>query len=863
MNPRWAQRPRRSRLAYGCAFAVLAVALVACGLPEKGSASDRERTPSAAIRLPVSATSVNVGSRTQVAAVLEGAEPNDVRWTASCGVIQGAGADATYVAPSSPTTCRIVAGVNDARATLDVTVLPAGVEIQVAMVPRDASLAPGEVLHLAASVEGVDRSDVAWSATCGEVTEQAGEAIYQAPEREGRCTVTASSLADPTASSAATLEVKAMPGLLRLAPSQAWLAPGERVVLQASWAPVVTLQSSPTDLSWSSTCGVLEPNGAQATFTAPVDTATCDVSVEAAGRPDATATARMYVKPPPTLTLSPGDRTIETGRTLVFTATLEGVSTNEIAWSSTCGEVDGVGLNATYVAPEAPATCKIHASTAADTDIRDVVTLDVVEPAPPSTPPGVPTPSETDAGEFAVTPNRLELQVGGRARLTPSFAGASPVDVTVTWHSSQPDVATVGRHGHVVARAEGTAAIHARVDTVPSQSDVTTVVVTPAPTCADPTVPVEIPDPALRSALVDAVGSPLTCGRLLTLRSLRLDRLSVEDLTGIEGAVNLERFSANNTPLEDLGPLSGLEQLEAVSVQGSSVGSIAPLADVPNLRSLNVSQTPVTTLRPLREAYALEILIAQNTGIDDLAPLADLTGLTSVYLGMSSDISDLSPLAGAKGLRRLKISYTNVVDLTPIAGARNLQSLDATGIRDLSPLEGMTSLTSLEVRHTQLEDVSVIETLPALQSVDFRNVDLHDVTPFREATDLRRLLLSDNPRLEEIGPLASLTKLRTLGLAETRIDDLTPLQGMSDLDRLKLYGNPRLRNLAPLESLHDLRLVNLSRTGVRDIAPLVANPGIADGDVVILTYSELDASPGTAGAEDVATLEARGVRVHK
>lgn len=73
-----------------------------------------------------------------------------------------------------------------------------------------------------------------------------------------------------------------------------------------------------------------------------------------------------------------------------------------------------------------------------------------------------------------------------------------------------------------------------------------------------------------------------------SIENLSIGGKSIEDLTGIEGFINLKRLYANNNDLESID-LSGNIQLDTISLVSNKLTSVKGLSKVKNLKWLNLS----------------------------------------------------------------------------------------------------------------------------------------------------------------------------------------------------------------------------------------------------------------------------------
>ena len=108
---------------------------------------------------------------------------------------------------------------------------------------------------------------------------------------------------------------------------------------------------------------------------------------------------------------------------------------------------------------------------------------------------------------------------------------------------------------------------------------------------------------------------------------------------------------------------------------------------------------------------------------------------------------------------------------------------------DFSVLRYCTRLLALDIGHNLVEDVSFLHYLPQLRVLILAcNINLRDITPLRELTDLEYLELFKND-IHDISPLAGLTELRDLNICFNRVQNYEPLKGLKKLERLWLFNS--------------------------------------------------------------------------
>ena len=317
---------------------------------------------------------------------------------------------------------------------------------------------------------------------------------------------------------------------------------------------------------------------------------------------------------------------------------------------------------------------------------------------------------------------------------------------------------------------------------------------------------VNIPDANLRAAIEEALGKTsnarITAEEMATLTLLEAVNRNIDDLTGLESAINLERLELNDnlisdiSPLaglirlqrlglsdiaiSDLTPLTGLISLERLDIGANIVSDLTPLAGLTNLRHLNISNNLIVNLSPLAGLMKLEgISMSENPPVD-LSPLSKLTNLSGFH-SWGTPILDLAPLAKLPKLREINICGGEIWDLSPLADATGLKELYFAGneISDLSPLASLTGLTRLSLKHNEVSDVSPLASLQSLTWLDLNDNEIFDVSPLRNLNSLTWLDLSNNA-VSDVSSLAFLPNLTWLGLTDNAITDVSGLDRFSE-----------------------------------------------------------------------------------
>ena len=399
---------------------------------------------------------------------------------------------------------------------------------------------------------------------------------------------------------------------------------------------------------------------------------------------------------------------------------------------------------------------------------------------------------------------------------------------------------------------------------------------------SDPDVLVDIPDAALRRALEEALGkredAPITRGDMAGLDGLTIDG-GVDQLAGLEHAINLVYLVCGSGGVSDLVPLAGLEALTSLSLDYNDIAHIAPLAELRSLTDLSLRNNAISDIAPLAGLQALTWLNLSFNHITDVTPLAELRSLTWLYLQHNA-VSDIAPLAGLEALTFLDLSGNDIADVTPLSELRSLTGLylQDSAVSDIAPLAGLEALTWLNLSFNHIADVTPLAELRSLTDLWLWNNAISDIAPLAGLEALTLLDLGFN-HIADVTPLAGLEALKTLGFRANSISNIGPLAELRSLTWLELRGNAisdigplaELRSLTWLElggnaisdigslaELRSLTSLHLGGNAIFDIAPLVSNDGLGRGDMLTLERNPLSAK---ALDTDIPTLQERGVEV--
>jgi Leucine-rich repeat (LRR) protein len=163
---------------------------------------------------------------------------------------------------------------------------------------------------------------------------------------------------------------------------------------------------------------------------------------------------------------------------------------------------------------------------------------------------------------------------------------------------------------------------------------------------------VSFKDPALKEAVRDALhiySRDLYESDMALLTSLDASARGIEELEGLELAVNLSELLLDSNDIRNLEPIAGLTNLVQLSMNKNNLTDISALGSLTNL----------------------ELLMLDNNEINDISILSHIPNLMMVSL-QGNKIKDISALAGMN-IEFLNIGFNEIEDISSLLELENLQ----------------------------------------------------------------------------------------------------------------------------------------------------------------------------------------------
>ena len=115
---------------------------------------------------------------------------------------------------------------------------------------------------------------------------------------------------------------------------------------------------------------------------------------------------------------------------------------------------------------------------------------------------------------------------------------------------------------------------------------------------------VHIPDPNLRAAIAETLGTspnaPITVGEMERLASLHARDRGIQDLTGLQFAINLRgMLDLRDNQISDISPLAGLTELRELEINRNAISDISAVRGLTNLTLLTLKDNQITDISPV------------------------------------------------------------------------------------------------------------------------------------------------------------------------------------------------------------------------------------------------------------------------
>ncbi|MBU7594532.1 leucine-rich repeat domain-containing protein [Metabacillus halosaccharovorans] len=368
---------------------------------------------------------------------------------------------------------------------------------------------------------------------------------------------------------------------------------------------------------------------------------------------------------------------------------------------------------------------------------------------------------------------------------------------------------------------------------------------------------VTIPDSALKRAITQQLGiqtDHITITDIESLTELDASYQNIENLSGLEKAVNVTKLNLSGNEFEDVDLLKNLTKLETLDISLTNVTDLSPLAALTSLRDIDISYLELETILPLKDLSLTSItmfgdryfLLKEEVAVLEKANVEIVhDDYFNVYFSSikanenraiinweyegEEDVDQYQLKVDGNEVSTISADDETSYTLTSLA-ANTEYSLEIFAYNNKGELIGQakekfqtlsdpTGGKEVTFKDLQLEkaiqkqfdlDRKIVESdMKHLKELSLERKRITDLTGLETATNLEYLYLSTN-KVSNISQLALLKNLKYVYLDGNPISDFTPLSELTNLISLGL-GNTGVKNLsflANLQALEDLSLDN-------------------------------------------------------
>lgn len=550
----------------------------------------------ASVAVSPTADSVYIGSSINLTATPEDADGNtlsgrEVFWHSEhpdIAVVSNEGA-VTGIVPGQ---VRIAASVEGVAGYSDVTVLPKP-PASITLSSKTLSLTVGQEARLQATVKDADGgvltdAPVDWkSSNTAVATVDANGLVHGVSAGTATITATSGSLSDQAAVTVSPVPANAVV----VSPGEATLFVGETVTLKATVTDANGDPLSGRPVTWSSSATGVATVSASGVVTARAP-GTATITASSEGK-SGKSTITVKLVPVASVDMNPGELELQIGQSATITATpksADGIALTgrSISWKSRDPGIATVSSNGQVTAKSAGSTI-IEASSEGVTGVALVTVANV------------------PVSSVVVTPDTATLVVGQSKQLSAKTYDAGGTELsgrTITWSSSNEDVASVSSSGKVLAVAPGSATITATSEGKSDQATITVIAPVSSVVVSPDSISVIIGKTSALTATVKDANDNALSGRVVTWKSDNTSIATV-DANGVVTAVSAGTTTVTATS-------------EGKSGSAKVVVTLAPVARVTVVDSVNPATPPSVVQGQTLQLAALLTDADGNTLLDRL-----------------------------------------------------------------------------------------------------------------------------------------------------------------------------------------------------------------------------------------------------
>ncbi len=231
---------------------------------------------------------------------------------------------------------------------------------------------------------------------------------------------------------------------------------------------------------------------------------------------------------------------------------------------------------------------------------------------------------------------------------------------------------------------------------------------------------VQIADPVLEKMIREQIEKPegdITTSDMEMVYSISInyEEEPVNDISGLEYAVNLRDFSFSRGTLKSLDPVAKLQSIFYLNVSYADITDPIIEFDTPALERIGFIDTNVSDFDFLKNVVTANDVSFTGCNITDLTFMQNWDALIDANLS-SNSITDIEPLRNKIDIINLNLHQNSVVVIDALSTLTNLETLNISynHVADITPimnLMNLTELTAYEELDQKIIDRGLLESL--------------------------------------------------------------------------------------------------------------------------------------------------------
>ncbi|MEH6993785.1 leucine-rich repeat domain-containing protein [Neobacillus drentensis] len=359
----------------------------------------------------------------------------------------------------------------------------------------------------------------------------------------------------------------------------------------------------------------------------------------------------------------------------------------------------------------------------------------------------------------------------------------------------------------------------------------------------------------------------------------------IQDLTGLELAVNLVDLMLYGNQIEDLSPLANLTNLVILDLDENVITSLDDLRGLKNLETLLLAFNQIEDIQILKDFPKLtSVTLYGNEGLDftkgseDAEVLKSLIsagvnvewmldsyeiiiqevtessiGIEISFPGISDFISNYHLYLNGELVEEIPVGETNYefLNLDPLTDYEiTVDAVDQEGSIWGSAFTYVTTPPVPEGEIVPFKDQALKEAvrdalhiysrdlyesdMKMLTNLDASDRGIEELDGLELAVNLMELQLDSN-LVRNLEPIAGLTSLTFLSMSDNKLSDLTGLAPFTNLEALFLDSN-EIKDISILSKFSKLMMLSLQGNEIKDITPLAG----LNIEYLNISYNEIE-----------------------